>query len=63
MSKWKRSGWRNSKKAGVANKSLWLALDSEIARHRMVQFSWVKAHSETLLDEIVDTLATSGIRG
>jgi ribonuclease HI len=23
MPKWKRNGWRNSKKAGIANKSLW----------------------------------------
>jgi ribonuclease HI len=28
MPKWKRNGWRNSKKAGVANKPLWLALEA-----------------------------------
>jgi ribonuclease HI len=31
MPKWKGNGWRNSKKAGVANKSLWLALEAAIA--------------------------------
>jgi ribonuclease HI len=63
MPNWKRNGWRNSKKAGAANKSLWLALDSEIAPHRRLEFSWVKAHSELLLNEIADTLATPGIKG
>jgi ribonuclease HI len=27
MPNWKRNGFRNSKKSGIANKSLWLALD------------------------------------
>jgi hypothetical protein len=58
MPNWKRNGWKNSKKAGIANKSLWLQFDTEIARHRLVTFSWVKAHSGILLNEIADTLAT-----
>jgi ribonuclease HI len=44
MPKWKRNGRKNSKKAGVANKSLWISLDAAIGRHRRVEFSWVKAH-------------------
>jgi ribonuclease HI len=63
MPNWKRNGWKNSKKAGVASKSLWLALDAEIARHRMVEFSWMKAHSGLLLNGIADTLATRGVKG
>jgi ribonuclease HI len=58
MPNWKRNGWKNPKKAGVANKSLWMSLDTEIARRRAVQFSWVKAHSRILLNEIADTLTT-----
>jgi ribonuclease HI len=63
MPKWMRNGWRNSKKAGIANTSLWLGLESAIARHRRVEFTWVKAHSGLLRNEIADTLATRGVKG
>jgi ribonuclease HI len=63
MPKWKRNDWRNAKKAGVANKSLWLALDSAIARHERVEFSWVKAHPGLLHNETADTLATRRVNG
>jgi ribonuclease HI len=63
MPKWKRNGWRNSKKAGIANKSLWLGLEAAIARHRRIEFTWVKAHSGILHNEIADTLATRGVKG
>jgi ribonuclease HI len=63
MPKWKRNGWRSSKKAGVANKSLWLALETAIARHRCIEFTSVKARSGLLHNEIADTLATRGVKG
>jgi ribonuclease HI len=63
MPKWKRNGWKNSKKAGVANKSLWLTLETAIGRHQCVEFAWVKAHSGLLHNEIADTLATRGVNG
>jgi ribonuclease HI len=63
MPKWKRNGWKNSKKAGVANKLSWLAVDAAIARHERVELSWVKAHSGLLHNEIADTLATKGVKG
>jgi hypothetical protein len=63
MPKWKKNGWRNSKKAGVANKSLWLALDAAVDRHRRIEFTWVKARSGILHNEISDTLATRGVKG
>jgi ribonuclease HI len=63
MPKWKRNGWKNSKKAGAANKSLWLSLESAIERHRRVEFTWVKAHSGLIHNEIADTLATRGVNG
>jgi hypothetical protein len=59
----KRNGWRNSKKAGIANKSLWPGLEAAILRHRRVEFTWVKAHSCILHNEIADTLATRGVKG
>jgi ribonuclease HI len=40
---------------------LWMELDTEIARHRVVEFSWVKAHSGIVHNEIADTLATRGV--
>jgi ribonuclease HI len=63
MPKWKRNGWRNSKKAGITNKSLWLGLEAAIARHRRIEFTWVKPHSGILHNEIADTLATRGVKG
>jgi ribonuclease HI len=63
MPKWKKNAWRNSKKAGVANKTLWLALEAAIARHRCIEFTWVKAHSGLIHNEIADTLATKGVKG
>jgi ribonuclease HI len=63
MPKWKKNGWRNSKKSWIANKSLWLELEAAIARHRRIEFTWVKAHSGILHNEIVDTLATRGVKG
>jgi ribonuclease HI len=63
MPKWKRNGWRNSKKAGIANKSLWPALEAAVARHRRIELTWVKAHSGILHNEVADTLATRGVKG
>jgi hypothetical protein len=47
----------------VANKSLWMALNAEIARHRAVEFSWVKAHIGITLNEIADARTTRGVNG
>jgi ribonuclease HI len=58
---WVRNGWRNSKKAAVANKTLWQKLFEMVGRHRMVEWSWVKDHSRILLNECADMLATKGV--
>jgi hypothetical protein len=42
----------------VTNASLWPELDSAIARQARVEFTFVKAHSETLLNEWEDHPAT-----
>jgi hypothetical protein len=47
----------------VANKSLWVALDAAVARHKRIEFTWVKAHSGILHNEVADTLATRGVKG
>jgi ribonuclease HI len=36
--RWKRNGWKNSKKGGVANATLWHELDSAVARQTRVDF-------------------------
>jgi hypothetical protein len=63
MPNWKRNGWKNLKEACVANKSLRIALDAAIAMHRRADFSWVKAHSGLVHNEIAGTLAPRGIKG
>jgi hypothetical protein len=40
-----------------------MALESAIARHRCIEFTWVKAHSGLLHNEIADTFATKGVKG
>jgi ribonuclease HI len=61
--KWKRNGWKNSKKQRVANAALWRELDSAISLHARVEFTWVKAHSGILLNEWAGQLATRAIGG
>jgi hypothetical protein len=63
MPKWKRNGWKNSKKQGVANAVLWCELDTAIGQHARVEFDWAKAHSGILLNECADQLATRGVTG
>jgi ribonuclease HI len=62
MPKWKKNCCRNSKKAGVAQKYLWLALEAAVARHRRIESTWVKAHSGIIHNEIANTLATKGVK-
>jgi hypothetical protein len=38
-------------------------LEAAITRHRRVEFTWVKAHSGILHNEVADTLATRGAKG
>jgi ribonuclease HI len=40
--KWKRNGWKNSKKQGVANAVLWRELNAAIARHSRVDFTFCR---------------------
>jgi hypothetical protein len=59
----KRNGWKNSKKKGVANATLWRELDAAIARMGRVELAWTKAHSGILVNECADRLATRGVSG
>jgi ribonuclease HI len=61
--KWKRNGWKNARKGGVANAMLWRGLDTSISLHIRVEFMWVHAHSGILLNECADQLATRVVNG
>jgi ribonuclease HI len=63
INKWKRNGWRNARKGGVANATLWRELDMAITHHRHVEFTLVKVHSGILLNECTDQLDTMGVAG
>jgi ribonuclease HI len=54
LPKWMRNNWKNSQGAPVANKSLWQKLYEEVGRQTLVEWSWVKAHNGTLLNECAD---------
>jgi hypothetical protein len=60
--KGKQNGWKNSKKPGVVNATLWREFDAEIVRHRHGKFAWVNNHSGILLNECADQLATGEIK-
>jgi hypothetical protein len=45
----------------VANKSLWEKLIAMVKSMKRVEWSWVKAHNGTLLNEGADMLATKGV--
>ena len=53
---WKKNGWKTASKKQVKNKELWLALDSEIAKHNIV-WKWVKGHAGNEHNEKADFLA------
>jgi ribonuclease HI len=63
MRKWKRNGWLTAEKKPVLNQDLWLALDKELARHR-VTWRWTKGHAghqdNNRCDELARKAALNG---
>jgi len=56
--KWRRNGWRNSKREPVANQDLWEPLVEEVERRgEHLMFRWVKGHSGDPMNDYVDMLA------
>jgi ribonuclease HI len=49
--KWKRNGWKNTKKGHITNATLWQELDSAVARMICVEFTWAKAHCVILINK------------
>lgn len=58
--KWKRNGWKNSKKEPVANLDIWQPL-VEIVQSGSVTFQWVKGHSGDRMNDLVDRLAVAAV--
>jgi ribonuclease HI len=58
--KWRRNGWRNSKREPVANADLWEPL-VDLVEVSNVTFQWVKGHSGDRMNDLVDALAVAAI--
>jgi ribonuclease HI len=58
---WKRKGWVTAAKKPVVNKDLWIALDEQVARHK-VQWSWTKGHADHTDNNRCDELASRAAR-
>jgi len=60
---WLARGWKNSAKKPVANRDLWEPL---IAAYRAdptrIRFTWVKGHSDDVMNDLVDRLAVDAAR-
>ncbi len=59
--KWRKNGWKNSKKEPVENKDLWVELLDLIESINNIQFIKVKGHSGVELNELADALANKGM--
>ncbi len=57
MSGWKKTNFKNGK---IQNADLWVALDTEVARHE-INWHWVKGHAGNFYNERVDELARKAI--
>lgn len=57
---WQRKGWKNSKKAEVANRDLWERLLIQGAKHQ-IEWCWVKGHDGHAENERCDELARAAI--
>ena len=57
---WKRNGWKTADKKPVKNGELWVALDEENKRHKVV-WHWVKGHDGHVENERADELAREGM--
>ena len=58
---WKKKGWRNAAKKPVANKELWVKLETLVSNHK-VEWEWVKGHSGDTENERADELARKCIQ-
>lgn len=60
INKWKSNGWLTAGKKTVKNKDLWFLLD-QLARSRVINWTWVKGHAGVHGNERADFLANLAI--
>lgn len=61
LENWKRRAWMNAARQPVANRDLWMELDSLVQEHQ-VEWIWVKGHSTDERNNRADELARLAIR-
>lgn len=59
---WEKNDWKNSKKESVANKDLWELLLKLVRFHKSVEFKKVKGHSDNIINNKCDEMATDIVR-
>lgn len=59
--KWRKNGWKNSKKNPVENKEMWIELLDLVEALEDIRFFKVKGHSGVPLNERADDLANKGM--
>lgn len=59
--KWRKNGWKNSKKNPVENKEMWIELLDLVEGLEDIRFFKVKGHSGVPLNERADDLANKGM--
>ena len=60
INKWVENGWKTAAKKDVANKDLWVKLQT-IVEVRRVTWNWVRGHSGDAGNERADFLANKGV--
>ena len=60
INKWVENGWKTAAKKDVANRDLWVKLQS-IVKVREVTWNWVRGHSGDAGNERADFLANKGV--
>ena len=60
INKWVENGWKTAAKKDVANKDLWIKLQT-IVEDRDVTWNWVRGHSGNAGNERADFLANKGV--
>ena len=56
INSWEKNNWKTADKKNVKNVDLWKRL-KELTKNIRVEWNWVQAHSNNLLNNLVDELA------
>jgi len=56
INSWEKNNWKTADKKNVKNVDLWKRL-KELAENKLVEWNWVKGHSNNLLNDLADELA------